>query len=66
VNSRHQPESWIKSTYSQAQGECVEVAFTPDTVHTRDSKAPDRARLSFSGPAWLGFLANVREGQRTP
>ncbi|WP_349017276.1 DUF397 domain-containing protein [Streptomyces solicavernae] len=48
----------MKSTYSSAGGECVEVATNiPDTVAIRDSKAPDGHILRFSPSAWRSFAA---------
>ncbi|MGV9963270.1 DUF397 domain-containing protein [Streptomyces olivaceus] len=38
---------FVKSSYSNTAGECVEVAFNiPETVAVRDSKAPSTARYS--------------------
>ncbi|MGW4158549.1 DUF397 domain-containing protein [Streptomyces sp. NPDC004788] len=50
---------WFKSSYSDgANGnDCVEVANTPGTVHVRDSKDADGARLAFGPGAWAGFVA---------
>lgn len=50
---------WFKSSYSSNDGpECVEVAISPaaDTVHVRDSKDKDGARLTFADGAWAAFL----------
>ncbi|MCQ4201916.1 DUF397 domain-containing protein [Streptomyces coelicoflavus] len=46
---------WFKSSYS-SDGDCVEVASCPDTVHVRDSKAPHGDRLALSPAAWTRFL----------
>ncbi|WP_318215023.1 DUF397 domain-containing protein [Streptomyces sp. SCL15-6] len=49
--------SWHKSSYSSgSQGDCVEVAACPETVHVRDSKAPQDAQLAVSPAAWTRFL----------
>jgi hypothetical protein len=52
---------WFKSSYSSNDGPaCVEAAISPSpqlTVHIRDSKTKDGARLSFTGGAWSEFLA---------
>ncbi|MEV7281461.1 DUF397 domain-containing protein [Streptomyces sp. NPDC093111] len=50
--------SWHKSTYSSASGDdCVEVAARPSTIHVRDSKRPDGARLALSPAPWREFIA---------
>ncbi|MER5292782.1 DUF397 domain-containing protein [Streptomyces pharetrae] len=51
---------WFKSSYSSSgSGDCVEVALTPATVHVRDSKDRQGARLALSPAAWGGFLRSV-------
>ncbi|WP_210586812.1 DUF397 domain-containing protein [Streptomyces sp. GESEQ-35] len=53
---------WFKSSYSSNEGpECVEVAACPGTVHVRDSKNKQGARLGFSPQGWAAFVALVRE-----
>ncbi|GHJ31493.1 MULTISPECIES: DUF397 domain-containing protein [Streptomyces] len=53
-----------KSSYSNGQEECVEVATNaPDVVAVRDSKAPDGPILRFTPAAWAAFRdAIVEEG----
>ncbi|WP_445526692.1 DUF397 domain-containing protein [Streptomyces cyslabdanicus] len=54
--------NWFKSSYSSNDGpDCVEVAIatpvpSPTTVHVRDSKDRDGARLAFEGASWRAFL----------
>jgi len=48
---------WRKSTRSSDQANCVEVAFVPEAVAVRDSKAPDGQTLAFSVPSWSNFLS---------
>lgn len=49
---------WHKSSYSSgSEGDCVEVATRPDTVHVRDSKDKQRAQLAFSPTEWASFVA---------
>ncbi|MFJ4818351.1 DUF397 domain-containing protein [Streptomyces sp. NPDC088801] len=60
MNSRPQPERWITATDSQAQGECVEVGFTPGTVHTRDSKNRNGPALTFTPESWQAFTATLK------
>ncbi|SDM74410.1 protein of unknown function [Streptomyces sp. cf386] len=50
---------WFKSSYSGNDGpECVEVAISPahPTVHVRDSKDKDGARLAFTDDSWTAFV----------
>jgi hypothetical protein len=50
---------WHKSTRSNGHGgDCVEVADNlPEVVGVRDSKDPTGPVLTFTPPAWQGFLA---------
>ncbi|GAA3376372.1 hypothetical protein GCM10020367_47810 [Streptomyces sannanensis] len=49
---------WIKSSHSSNDGpECVEVAATPGTVHVRDSKDKEGAKLAFAEDTWASFVA---------
>ncbi|MEU6006227.1 DUF397 domain-containing protein [Streptomyces sp. NPDC047453] len=54
---------WFKSSYSGNDGpDCVEVAIatpSPTTVHVRDSKDRDGARLAFGGASWSAFVEGV-------
>lgn len=54
---------WVKSSYSGNDGpDCVEIAIAPAdaTVHVRDSKDKDGARLAFSDTSWTEFLTLSR------
>jgi hypothetical protein len=53
--------TWFKSSYSSNDGpECVEVAIGSSsahaTVHVRDSKDRQGARLVFPDAAWTEFV----------
>ncbi|WJK33936.1 DUF397 domain-containing protein [Solwaraspora sp. WMMA2065] len=51
---------WRKSTRSNAQGMCVEVATNvPATVLVRDSKDPAGPALAFSPAGWTSFLSTL-------
>jgi len=50
---------WKKSTASQA-GNCVQVAFTDESVLVRDSKDSSGSILSFSSSGWEIFVNGVR------
>jgi hypothetical protein len=55
---------WCKSSYSNAQANCVEVATNlPGVVAVRDSKRPGGPMLVVSAAEWRYFLAGVREGR---
>ncbi|MFF3005645.1 DUF397 domain-containing protein [Kitasatospora sp. NPDC057940] len=56
--------SWIKSSYSDNGGDCVEVATdVPHLAPVRDSKDPEGPALVFPTAAWSSFVAAVRAGE---
>lgn len=58
--------AWFKSSYSSGgDGDCVEVALTPATIHLRDSKDTQGPELALSPTVWTDFLTFVaaRPGQ---
>lgn len=57
-----QPLVFRKSSYSNGQGDCVEVADTSTSSFVRDSKTPDGATLSFPGNAWGAFVEDIKSG----
>jgi len=55
--------TWIKSSRTYGNGNCVEVAArSGDHVNVRDSKNPDGAMLRFTPEEWTAFLAGLRGG----
>lgn len=51
---------WRKSSYSAGDGgECVEVAYSAASVHVRDSKDRDGARLTVGRNQWTEFVRTV-------
>ncbi|MFD4395749.1 DUF397 domain-containing protein [Kitasatospora sp. NPDC058478] len=56
--------SWVKSSYSQQGGNCLEVApgFL-DSLPVRDSKDPEGPALIFPADAWRSFVSAVRTGE---
>ncbi|GAA2792453.1 DUF397 domain-containing protein [Kitasatospora sp. CM 4170] len=56
--------SWVKSSYSDNGGQCVEIsASLPGVVPVRDSKDPEGPALVFPADAWHSFIAGVRTGE---
>ncbi|MFE3954845.1 DUF397 domain-containing protein [Nocardia sp. NPDC059091] len=60
----HLPNAqWFKSSYSQAGGECVEVAFLDGgKVGVRDSKDADGPALVFTPGEWDVFTRCLGSG----
>ncbi|MFE2099532.1 DUF397 domain-containing protein [Streptomyces sp. NPDC059468] len=54
---------WIKSSYSNGSGECVEVADTAGTHYVRDSKDKTGPILGFSDSIWGAFVKDVKDGR---
>lgn len=56
--------SWRKSTYSGAQGNCVEVAhLASGEVAVRNSRDPGGPSLVFTGDEIAAFFAGVKDGE---
>ncbi len=56
--------TWVKSSYSGPQGNCVEVARLSDgTVAMRNSRNPDGPALVFTSAEWEAFLNGARSGE---
>ncbi|MFE0470709.1 DUF397 domain-containing protein [Streptomyces sp. NPDC058947] len=54
--------TWFKSSYSSSgDGDCVEIAALPDTIHIRDSKNRQGPELRLSPTAWSAFLTHAGE-----
>lgn len=61
---KRQGASWIKSSLSFSNGNCVEVASLPDGgVGMRDSKDPDGPVLKFTPGEWHAFLGGAKGGE---
>ncbi|WP_424889668.1 DUF397 domain-containing protein [Streptomyces sp. XH2] len=53
---------WRKSSYSNAGGNCVEVASMLARIGIRDSKNTTLPPLQVQPSAWTSFLHEVRSG----
>jgi Domain of unknown function (DUF397) len=61
--SPQEPE-WIKSSFSFANGNCVEVAdLGGGTVGVRNSRDASGPVLRFTPDEWHAFLGGVRNGE---
>ena len=58
--------TWTKSTYSGANGGCVEYAVLADAIGVRDSKDKAGPILRFDPSAWQSFVDGARSGGYRP
>jgi Domain of unknown function (DUF397) len=58
---------WIKSSYSENGGQCIEVAANlaalRGVVPVRDSKSPSGPVLDIPATAFASFVASVKTGE---
>jgi hypothetical protein len=54
---------WRKSTRSDAQNACVEVAYLTSAIAVRDSKDPSGPALVFAPDQWAAFVAAAKAGE---
>ena len=56
--------TWIKSSFSYSNSNCVELASLPaGGVMMRDSKNPDAPLLAFTAGEFAAFLAGAKAGE---
>ncbi|MDJ1130439.1 DUF397 domain-containing protein [Streptomyces iconiensis] len=55
--------TWRKSSYSQGNGACVEVADNRAFIPVRDSKDVSLRPLIFSFGSWSTFIDAVKKGR---
>jgi hypothetical protein len=59
-----QVTKWVKSSFSFANGDCVEVASLPGAeVGVRDTKAAGGPFLRYTPGEWAAFVAGVKKGE---
>jgi hypothetical protein len=54
--------AWRKSSYSNAQANCVEIAVSAKAVGVRDSKDQEGPELTFPAAAWSAFTESIKDG----
>ena len=56
--------SWKKSSYSAANGDCVEVTrFADGRIGVRDSKNADSPALGFTPAQWRTFVGEIKRNR---
>ncbi|MEV6984127.1 DUF397 domain-containing protein [Sphaerisporangium sp. NPDC051017] len=58
--------TWVKSSYSGDQGDCVELAALHDNgMAIRDSKRPHGPVLRIPATEWVAFRSSLKSGEIT-
>lgn len=55
--------AWRKSTYSGANGDCVEVAESDGLVAMRHSKEPDQGTIFYTRAEIAAFIKGCKAGE---
>ena len=65
TTARSSRAAWRTSSYSGANGNCVQVASpAPGAIAVRDSQDPRGPRLAFSPGPWAAFITAVKQASR--
>ncbi|MBQ1047806.1 DUF397 domain-containing protein [Micromonospora sp. C51] len=54
---------WVKSSRSNGQGNCVEVADLDAGTGVRDSKDQGGPALVFDAAGWMNFISATKDGK---
>ena len=55
--------AWRKSSFSNAAGDCVEIADVADGVLIRNSKQPEAGTVAFTRRELAAWIAGCRAGE---
>jgi Domain of unknown function (DUF397) len=53
-------DAWRTSSYSKANGNCLEAGQGRDAIGLRDTNDPDGPVLTFSAGTWRAFIARLK------
>ena len=56
-------DTWVKSSLSFANGNCVEVADLSGEIGVRNSRDSSGAVLRFTPDEWRAFIGGVHKGE---
>lgn len=58
----HEQLAWTKSSKSNTQGNCVEVAPNQKRILVRDSKHPDAGHITLTSRQWANLRTALATG----
>ncbi|MEV0660426.1 DUF397 domain-containing protein [Actinomadura luteofluorescens] len=62
MNADFADAQWRKSSRSNSQQECVEVAQSPTSIGIRDSQNPEGGHLALDRSSFTALLARAKAG----